>query len=266
MYGDMPIPDAFAHAASLGYSGIEIAPFTLGSNVYEITKQTKQQIRDSADSHELQIVGLHWLLAQTEGLHLTSSDVGIQKNTANYLCELTRLCSELGGLVMVFGSPHQRNLIEGMSHAEGAQNATKILQDVVPTLEELGITLAMEPLGPEEGNFLRTADAAIELAQAIDSPNVRLHLDVKAMSTESKPIEQIIRDSGDWTAHFHANDPNRLGPGMGEVNYEPIFGALIETNYQGWISVEAFDYSPGIDRLASESIKYMKSVADQVTG
>ena len=45
---------------------------------------------------------------------------------------------------------------------------------------------------------------------------------------------------------------------MGEVDFAPIFEALREINYENWVSVEVFDYEPGIENLASKSIEYMK--------
>lgn len=264
LYGDWPFDRAFAHARELGYQGIEIAPFTINSCAYEITADQRRQVRDTAANNDLEIVGLHWLLAKTEGYHLTHPEAAVRQHTAEYVCELARLCRDLGGTIMVFGSPPQRNLMDGVSYQQGFDYAVEVFRQAAPELEQFGVTLALEPLGPEEGNFMLTAESGIEIAKAVDSPAVKLHLDVKAMSTESKPIPEIIRDSRNWLAHFHANDPNRQGPGMGKVEFEPVFSALKEINYCGWVSVEVFDYGPGIDVLAGDSIRYMQQIETKI--
>ena len=86
------------------------------------------------------------------------------------------------------------------------------------------------------------------------------------MATESIPIAEVIRRNGSMLAHFHANDANRRGPGMGDLDFVPIFAALRDVNYRGWASVEVFDYSPGPERLARESIAYMRRCTSEREG
>ena len=120
------------------------------------------------------------------------------------------------------------------------------------------MTLAVEPLGPKDGNFLLTAEKGVELCEMVGSPHCRLHLDCKAMSSEAKPIPQLLHENRQLLMHFHANDPNMRGPGMGELDFVPIFEALGQIDYRGWVSVEVFDYTPGVEALARESIEYMQ--------
>lgn len=264
MFGDLPHEEVFATTRRLGYTGIEIAPFTLSDgqapvvDIRDVPASRLREIRQQAEAAGLEVVGLHWLLAKTEGCYLTSPDASVRRETAGYLSALARACGELGGAIMVLGSPQQRNLLPGVPLDQAEQHAAQVLRAAMPACEASGVTLALEPLGPAEGDFMTTAADGIRLAQMVDSPHCQLHLDVKAMASEAKPIEQVIRESANWVVHLHANDPNLLGPGMGEVEFAPIFRALDEIDYDGWVSVEVFKYEPSPEEIARASMKYMR--------
>ncbi len=265
-FQDWPFEKAFAYAAKLGYTGIEFAPFTMHTDACQITPARRAEVRRQAEAAGLETIGLHWLLAKTTGYYLTTPDDAVRKKTADYFGELARLCRDLGGRLLVLGSPMQRNLLPGVTHDQAMELAADCLKRAMPTIEACGVTLLVEPLGPAEGDFLNTAALGVQLCEMIGSPRCRLHLDVKAMSSESKPIPQIIRECAAWMDHFHANDANRRGPGMGDIDFRPIFAALREINYRGWVSVEVFDYEPGVEALASESIRYMQQVVAEMSG
>ncbi len=266
-FGDWEFDRAFAVARACGYTGIEFAPFTMGANAYAITDQQRREVRAQLAAAGLEAVGLHWLLAKTEGYYLTSPDADVRARTSTYLADLARLCADLGGTIMVLGSPQQRNLLPGVTPGDAMQYAAAVIRDAVGVFAACGVTLAVEPLGPQEGDFLRTADLGVELIQLVDSPTCRLHLDVKAMSTESISVADNIRQHAPWLVHFHANDPNRRGPGMGEMDFVPIFAALREIAYDGWVSVEVFDYSypTGVEGIARDSIEYMRKIGSADT-
>ncbi len=262
-FQDWPFDRAMQFARQCGYTAIEIAPFTIANDVRDITPEKRAEVRRQAEDAGLEIIGLHWLLAKTEGLYLTSPDAEVRRRTSDYLEELARLCRDLGAGVMVFGSPQQRNLLPGVSRGEAMGHAADVIRMAIPTLIECGVTLAVEPLGPAEGDFLVTAAEGVELIERVDSPNCRLHLDCKAMSSEALPVDEVVRQYAQYMVHFHANDPNRQGPGFGELDFVPIFQALRDVDYQGWVSVEVFDYAPGIERLARQSIDYMQRCVGQ---
>src|SRR5713101_2837779 len=104
--------------AGLGYEGLEIAPFTLAPLITDVSADQRRLLRHQAEDKGLTLLGLHWLLARTEGLHLPSPDEAVRRRTALYLVELARCCHDLGGDVLVFGSPAQRRIPEGLTRAQ----------------------------------------------------------------------------------------------------------------------------------------------------
>jgi sugar phosphate isomerase/epimerase len=266
MFGNRAVAaDTFSTIRKLGYTGVEIAPFTLlpdeePFDVRNVPAERIVRVRDQAATAGLEVVGLHWLLAKTEGLHVTSPDPTVRRHTGEYLRALAELCADLGGKVLVLGSPQQRNLLPGVSYEDAEAYATEVLHLAMSTCARYDVTIALEPLGPAEGDFLLDAEAGIRLVKLVGSPHCGLQLDAKAMASQRRPIPEIIRTSAKWLIHFHANDPNLLGPGMGELDFAPILAALKEINYDGWISVEPLRYEPSPVEVAQRSIEYLQKL------
>ncbi|HWG43415.1 MAG TPA: sugar phosphate isomerase/epimerase family protein [Gemmataceae bacterium] len=244
--------------AELGYQGLEIAPFTLAPSITDVSAERRRELRRQAEVHGLKLLGLHWLLAKTEGLHLTSPDAAVRQKTADYLIALARCCADLGGDLLVFGSPAQRRIPAGAGRAQAVDYAVDTFGRARDGIADCGVKLCLEPLAAPEADFINTCAEAIEILDRINHPNFVLHLDVKAMSSEATPVPDLIRRHAARTGHFHANDANRRGPGFGEVDFVPIFRALRESGYAGWVSVEVFDYSPDPETIARESLRYMR--------
>jgi sugar phosphate isomerase/epimerase len=247
--------------AQLGYQGLEVAPFTLAPRITDVTAQQRKKLRSEAEACGLQIIGLHWLLAKTEGLQLTAADPAVRQLTADYLIELAKCTRDLGGDLMVFGSPAQRRVPAGASHAQATDYAVDTFGRAAPRFAELGVKLCLEPLSPPEADFINTCTEAEAILQRLAHPSFALHLDVKAMSTEQETAPDLIRRHGKSAGHFHANDANRRGPGFGSTDFVPIFRALKDSGYPGWVSVEVFDYSPDPVTIARDSIRYMRACA-----
>jgi len=249
--------------AELGYAGLELAPFTLAPRITDVSADRRRELRRQAEDCGLTILGLHWLLAKTEGFQVTAADEGVRQQTAAYLVELARCCRDLGGNILVFGSPAQRRIPAGATRAQAMAYAADTFQRALPGIADCGVQLCLEPLSPPEADFINTCAEAVALLDRVGHPNFVLHLDVKAMATDEAPAPELIRRYIARTGHFHANDANRRGPGFGTTDFVPIFRALRESGYQGWVSVEVFDYSPDPETIARDSLRYMKACAAQ---
>ena len=260
IYQGWKLDDTLVHAARLGYAGVEIAPFTLANAVTDISGGERQRIREAAARNKIEIAGIHWVLVKPEGLYINHPDRSLRERTAKYFCDLVDFCADIGGGIMVVGSPKQRSLLSGISYEQGWEWATATFRDAVRQAEHRSVTICFEPLAPVETNFINTAVEAIRFVQQLASPRFKIILDAKAMCSESKPIPAIIRESWPHFAHIHANDPNMKGPGFGALDFKPIAAALQEVGYAGLVSVEVFNFDEGPEVIASKSLDYLKRV------
>jgi len=260
MFKGWPHPRVATTSARLGYHGVEIAPFTLSSDPVSLTASERRELQRVFGSAGLEIIGLHWLLAGTTGMSINSPDSAVRDRTAGHLVRLAGLCRDLGGGVMVFGSPQQRSVGPGGDHAAALDRTVALFRAIAPRFADAGVVLCFEPLGPTDTDFINKMAEGVALVESVNHPAFKLHLDVKAMcGSESKPVPDVIREEGGrYLRHFHANDPNLLGPGMDDYDFAPVATALREIGYDRWVSVETFVEGPGPEETARRSIMTLK--------
>lgn len=241
-----------------GYDGLEIAPFTFAQYVTDIGAETRREIVKRAAEAHLDILGIHWVFVGPEGVHLTSPDPDVRAFTAQYMKDLVRFCGDIGGKVIIFGSPKQRNVGRDVTYNQAFAWAREIFEQSMPLCEELGVTICMEQLTHLETNFCQTPEETVELIEAVGHPNFQLLLDTKAMAFLPEDRPHYIRKYAQYLKHYHANDANLEGPGFGGVDFGPIFAALRDIQYDGYVSVEVFKFDPGPEAIARRSLAYMK--------
>jgi D-psicose/D-tagatose/L-ribulose 3-epimerase len=261
----MPLERQCEYAARLGYDGLEIAPFTLSDSPEKISTTEAARIRAVVEASGLVVTGLHWLLVKPDGLSLTDPDPTMRARTIEVMVRLTALCAELGGAVLVHGSPKQRAIAPGDSHATALSRLRDGLVQVAATAANAGVIYCIEPLSPRETALVNTIAEAAELVRSIDHPHLRTMIDCSAAGfTETEPVASLIDR---WLptgliAHLQVNDPNRRGPGQGEMKFAAVLAALKRHDYTGTIAVEPFDYSPDGVAAAAFSVGYLRGLRE----
>src|SRR4051794_9867144 len=137
---DMPLERQCEVAAALGYDGLEIAPFTLSETPEHIGDAEAARIRRTVESFGLVVTGLHWLLVKPAGLSLTTPDAAVRRRTFEVMARLAGLCAQLGGKVLVHGSPKQREISPGESHPVALERLTDALRRIAVVAAEHGVT------------------------------------------------------------------------------------------------------------------------------
>src|SRR3954453_12214838 len=261
----MPLEQQCEYAALLGYDGFEIAPFTLSDAPEQITTAEAARIRRIVEASGLVVTGLHWLLVKPDGLSLTDPDPALRKRTLDVMTHLIGLCAELGGSVLVHGSPKQRQIAPGETHAVALSRLQDALAQVALAAARVGVTYCIEPLSRQETSVVNTIAEAAALVRSIDHPNLRTMIDCSAAGlSEADPVPSLIDR---WLptgliAHVQVNDPNRRGPGQGDMKFAPILAALKRHGYAGTVAVEPFDYSPDGPTAAAFSAGYLRGLLE----
>ncbi len=263
--GGMALERQCEYAAALGYDGLEIAPFTLSTSPEKISTADAAKIRATVEASGLVVTGLHWLLVKPEGLSLTDPDAAVRTRTLAVMTHLVGLCAELGGAVLVHGSPKQRQIAPGETHAIALARLQDALAQVALAAARVGVIYCIEPLSRRETELVNTIAEAAELVRSIDHPNLRTMIDCSAAGlTETDSIPSLIER---WLptgliAHVQVNDPNRRGPGQGDMQFAPILAALKRHGYDGTLAVEPFDYSPDGPGVAAFSAGYLRGLRE----
>lgn len=259
VFQGVTFPAAAKLVRSAGYLGLEIAPFTLAENPSLISAGERREYRAILDSEGLAFVGLHWLMVAPKGLHVTTPDAAVRDRSWRHIRDLIDLCADLGPhAVMVFGSPQQRSTVDGASVEEATCRFVEGLANVAGQALERDVTILVEALPAGQSNVVTTLDEAARIVRQIGSAAIRTMFDTHNAVDEKEAHAALVEKHFDLVRHVHVNEMDGKHPGTGGYDFKPVLSALRRLGYQGWVSVEAFDFSFGGERIAMESIAYLK--------
>lgn len=260
---DLAFPRQCALARSLGYDGLELAPFTLGPQPHRLTDAEIGSFRAIADGEGIAIRGLHWLLAAPQGLSITTTDEAVFAKTLDFGRRLIDLCQGLGGDYLVHGSPGQRQLDAGAELA-GRRNGIGYFAAMAEAAAAAKLTYYIEPLARRDTGFVNSIGEALDIISDIGSPALATMLDCYAAHSNGEDAVALLRQHlpNKAIGHVHFNDPNKGGPGDGDLDFKPIIDVLYALDYSGSIAIEPFIYEPDGPTCAARSIAYTRGLLE----
>ncbi len=245
---------------TIGYTGLEIAPFTLAENPTDITAPQRREYRDILQSEGLDFTGLHWLMVSPRELHVTGPDAQLRARSWQHIHNLIDLCADLGPRgVMVFGSPKQRCTTGGLTRHEATRHFIDGIASVAPHACQRGVTILVEALPAGQCDVVQTLAEAAAIVREIASPAIQTMFDVHNAVDEADPHATLVDTYFDLIRHVHVNELDGRHCGAGTYDFKPVFEVLRRRGYSGWISLEAFDFTPGPERLATESLRHLEA-------
>lgn len=122
--------------------------------------------------------------------------------------------------------------------------AVRTLERVADLGREHGVTFVLENLNTavdHPGVPFATAADCLALVQAVDSPHLRLMLDLYHAQIGEGNLIELCRRALPWIGEVQVADvPGRCQPGTGEIRYPAVARALAEMGYRGTVGLEAF--------------------------
>jgi len=242
-----------------GFTGVEIAPFTLAEHVDEITPARRRELRDIMQSEGVEFAGLHWLLITPKWLHVSTADRQIREKSWQYFLKLIDLSSDLGKGIMVLGSPKQRG-VQGNTKQQATENLKEGLATVAPHAAARGITVCLEPLASDATEVVNTLDEAARIVKSIGHPAIQTMFDFHNTADEREPFEVLVHRHFKLIRHVHINEMNGGHLRTGGFDFLPVLQTLAKSGYRHWISLEVFDFKPGPERILRESMDVIRKL------
>lgn len=224
-------------AAKLGYEVIEInTPGLLQLSAAEVS-----DLKKLADESGIEITYSLGLGAQH---NLSSSDETVRKNGIKFVTDILKQVSHAEGKVLsgiTYGAwkDHPDNAYH--SRPKAFENSIKSIKEIIKAAEDFDITYCIEPVNRFENFLINTAEQALELCKAVDSPNIKILLDSFHMCIEEEGMDKAIKTAGSHLAHLHLAENHRRPVGWGGlINWDEFFGALRMIGYKGALVLEHF--------------------------
>jgi D-psicose/D-tagatose/L-ribulose 3-epimerase len=248
-----------------GYTGIEIAPFTLAENPAQIAASERRECRSIMESEGLTFVGLHWLMVSPKGLHVTTPDAVLRERSWRHIRNLIDLCADLGpNGVMVFGSPNQRATTGGVNAREATRYFVEGLVSVAPHVCERGVAILVEALPKGQCDVVLSLEEATSIVRQIGSPAIQTMFDTHNAIDEVEPHAALVEKHYGLIRHVHVNEMDGRHPGTGMYDFKPVLDVLRRRGYPGWISLEVFDFTPGAEKIAADSLRFLQTEIEKL--
>jgi sugar phosphate isomerase/epimerase len=241
---------------NLECEGVEIAPSCIWPEPVNTSEVERKRLERLIKDYGLELVGFHALLYNHPELKIFDSTETL-KETASYMQELIHLCRDLGGRVMVFGSPRNRER-KFRTQEECLSIANDFFHFLATEAEKYNVFICIEPLY-QNCDFITSSLEGLSMVNQVNHPNFRLHLDIRAMQEAGEDFYRVFSMCAEVLEHIHVGDSNLSPPGYDGFNHRAIATALRKSGYNKYVSIEMRQGFGPSQKVVEESVRYIKS-------
>ena len=231
---DLPLIEK---AKSLGFEVVDIGIL----NPAALENFPTKGVKEKAKAAGIEVVILS---PMSRDANLIDPDPAIRKNAIEFLKKLVDVSVEVGSKIVA------GEICEAVGYLTGEPRTKDEWNWSVEGMREVGlyakdtsdVDLAVEVVNRFETHFLNTAKDAVKYCKDVGTGNVKVHLDSYHMIREETSFKEAVEVCGkEFLGYVHVCENNRGIPGTGLVPWEEFFRALKNIDYQGALTIEAFD-------------------------
>ncbi len=239
--------------------GLEFAPSMEWDEPADVPFAERKGFRDKIEAAGLRIIGLQALLYTRQDLKLFESQAK-RIEVLEYCKKLMELCYDLGGEVLVFGSPRNRSL-NGLAKDAAWDISVEFFRKIGKAATDVGVYFCIEPLEQTVTDFINSVAEAEKLIRDAGSPSgLGLHIDTKGLIEENEVEASYLSESIKHAKHIHLNDPGLMPPGSTGYDHRAISKIIAGSGYDRFASIEMRRQEPDISHAIIRAVEYVKSV------
>ncbi|MDL9980303.1 sugar phosphate isomerase/epimerase family protein [Microbacterium sp. ASV49] len=228
-----------AHALrKLDVRAVEIAPTKVFEDPTRVSDEDVDAYRRWWGAFGVKIVAFQSILFNRPELRLFGDDAARQ-DLIEVSESFIELAARLGTRRIVFGSPKQRRVPDGMSNDQAWEVAVDVFRRIGEHAGRHDVCFCIEP-NPEayECNFVTDASTGRRLVEDVDRDGFGLHLDAAGMLLAGDDPRVAIEDAGRLLRHVHISAPYLAQLDDAAVDYPATLRALSHIGYAGYVSIE----------------------------
>ncbi len=259
-----PLEEAIQRLASIGYDGVEIGCAAPHAWPPYLSNDKRNQLRRLLESCQLQAVSLLATPGGGPGLNPASPLPEEREATIKYYNEVIDLASDLGASKVLYIAGWQ---VFATSRQQAWDWSKNCLDKIASHAEGKEITIVVEPTAAAT-NLIETADDALELMRSVTRNNVKVMLDTLHVLYRHEIPADYVRIMGKDLVHVHVSDKDRILPGECRVDWIGFMRALMEVNFNDFVTMEIGldSRSSDPDQIARSALHYLKDVEYKLRG
>lgn len=245
----------------IGYDGLEIGAAAPHAYPAYLTPERRREIREYLDSKRIVLSSMLVAPSGGPGNNPASPDIYERRATVQHYKDVIDLTAEWGGDNVLYLPGW---IIEGTRRRQAWAWSREALTDIGNYAGEKGITMVIEPLA-HDSNLSESAEDAMELMEDVNLPSVKLMFDGNHVFYRKEIMADYVYLMGKNLKHVHISDNDRLPPGQGIGDWEGFVDALLDTEFDGWLTMETGFHERGIqrDKDARDGLNFLKPLVER---